>query len=229
MSKKTTLVTNDNVFHTLERKHPRLMLAVANEAHGTKFTGEEKVVLANDEHYLKNQRGEIRKTISDSHLIIGEDAERFHFKCQSKPDGTMPRRMAEYGLEIALENGKLTGDTYQIILPRAAVIFVTHTKNTPETFEVKLETENGNTAHEIHTIKIQNYTIDQLFSRQLFVLIPYHIWVYKNQFKVYNEDAEEIKKIQMIYADIVNRLEEQVKRRTLGKDEYIDILDMSAR
>ena len=68
--KASRKITNDDVYHALGRKYPRLLLAVANEAHGTSYTGEEKVAFGNDEHYQQERNGGVKKRVSDTHLVV---------------------------------------------------------------------------------------------------------------------------------------------------------------
>ena len=47
-----------------------MLLAVANEAHGSSYTGEEKVVFGSDEHYQQEQKGGVKKRVTDTHLVV---------------------------------------------------------------------------------------------------------------------------------------------------------------
>ncbi len=78
-------------------------------------------------------------------------------------------------------------------------------------------------------LKIRNYSVDELFEKQLYFLIPFHIFVYKNQLKVYNRDEKRLEELELIYQDIMERLEELSEKGEL--DEYTRhcIIDMSKK
>ena len=96
-----------NVFATLLIDCRQQMIPMVNEVHGTDYTVEDEVVISHEEHYLKNNE-ELEKRVSDSHFSVKrkDELERYHFECQTKQDASMPKRMAEYELPIALEHRK---------------------------------------------------------------------------------------------------------------------------
>ena len=59
-------------------------------------------------------------------------------------------------------------------------------------------------------------------------MIPFHILVYKNQIVSYNKDEKELKKLQKIYEDMVERLGQLCSANKLTMDEVTDILRVSA-
>ena len=205
MSKKRKVlkkITNDDVYHALGRKYPRLLLAVANEAHGTSYTGEEKVAFGSDEHYQQERNGGVKKRVTDTHLVVNvqEEAteERLHFECQTQNDKRMPTRMAEYDVLIALENRLQEGNICNLELPRSTVVYLTGTRRTPEELIVHIKAPGGQLRYKIPTLKAFRYNMKELLERGLFLLIPFHILVYKNRIVSYNKDEKELKKLQKI-------------------------------
>ena len=71
--------------------------------------------------------------------------------------------------------------------------------------------------------------MDELFEKKLYFLIPFHIFVYKNQFGVYNRDGKKLEELELIYQDIMERLEALSEKGEL--DEYTRhcIIDMSKK
>ena len=231
-TKSSKKITNDKIYHALGRKYPRLLLALANEIHGTSYTGEEKLVFGSDEHYQKEQKGGVKKRVSDTQLVVeAEDGtwqERLHFECQSKNDKRMSVRMAEYEIMIALENHLLEGNMCNLNLPRAAVVYLTGTLDTPEVLLIHIVSQNGDLQYKIPTLKAFNYTMKQLLERELFLLILFHVLVYKNRMASYNKNEEELEKLQKIYIDMVRYLEGVCRMDKLTQEEVTDILSVSA-
>ena len=210
----------------------QLLLAVANEAHGTSYTGEGKVVFGSDEHYHQEQKGGVKKRVTDTHLVVDVQEEsrqeRLHFECQSQNDKRMSARMAEYDVLIALENRLLEGDMCNMELPRSTVVYLTGTKDTHQELLVHITAPGGALRYKIPTLKAFHYTMKELVERRLFLLIPFHILVYKNRMIGYNESEEELGELQKIYEDMVESLERLRLANKLTADEVTDILRVSA-
>ena len=69
------------------------------------------------------------------------------------------------------------------------------------------KTPDGRFTYPIPVIKVKNYTVDELFEKKLYFLIPFHIFVYENSFLLYNENNKKLEELKAIYQDIVDRLE----------------------
>ena len=72
---------------------------------------------------------------------------------------------------------------------------------------------------------IQNavmYSVDEIFEKRLYYLIPFHIFTYEKDFSVYESDKEKLKELKLIYADIGRHLEECCEAGLL--DEYAKTL-----
>lgn len=65
-------------------------------------------------------------------------------------------------------------------------------------------------------------------SKTLFLLIPFHVLVYKNRLIGYNESEEALGELQKIYEDMVESLGRLRLVNKLTEDEVTDILKVSA-
>ncbi len=101
--------------------------------------------------------------------------------CQSNPDNTMAIRMFEYGMEIALERARKKKDYLHVDLPESAVIYLRHTKNTPDSLTVEVRSPKGDTlTYESKVIKVQEYTKDVIFRKKLLMYLPFYVMRYEN-------------------------------------------------
>jgi len=230
--KSSGKITNEKIYHALGRKYPRLLLAVANEVHGTSYTGEEKVLFGNDEHYQQEPNGGVKKRVTDTHLVVNVQGElrqeRLHFECQSQNDKCMPSRMAEYDVLIALENRLTERNICSIKLPRSTVVYLGGTRKTPKELIVQIAVSGGQLQYKIPTLKAFHYSMKELIERRLFLLIPFHIMVYKNWIVSYNEDEGALRGLQKIYEDMVESLGQLCSENKLTEEETTDILRVSA-
>jgi len=199
----------DNASMTMAVDCPRLLIPLANESFQEHYTGDEKVELGNETHIVEQPDGTSEKRLTDSHFTIHgkEKTGRYHFECQSTKDNTIQLRMVEYGVQVALEHAEITSESITLELPKAAVIYLRSNQNTPDTLAVTFKTPDGRFTYPIPVIKVKNYTVDELFEKKLYFLIPFHIFVYENSFLLYNENNKKLEELKAIYQDIVDRLE----------------------
>ncbi len=226
----------DDVFRTLLTDCTELMIPVVNEIFHTNYTGKETICLLQNEHFIKMPDGSEQERITDSSFeIIRETTEqtflrkRYHIECQSTEDGSMIIRMFEYDIQLALENRELTSDTLTVRFPDSAIVSLRHTKNTPEVMTVKVLTPGGKVAYTVPVLKVKRYTVNELFEKKLFFLIPFHIFAYEKDFKELEQNSEKLKQLAAEYASIKKRLEISCETGELTEYPKAAILAMSRK
>lgn len=138
----------DDVFRTLLTDCTELIIPVVNEIFHTKYTRKEKICLLQNEHFIK------------------------------LPDGSMIIQMFEYDTQLALENKELISNFLTVRFPDSAIVSLRHTKNTPDSMTITVLTPGSKSLTPSQVLKIRQYTINELFEKKLFFLIPFHIFVY---------------------------------------------------
>ena len=226
----------DDVFRTLLTDCTELMIPVVNEIFHTNYTGKETICLLQNEHFIKMPDGSEQERITDSSFeIIRETTEqtflrkRYHIECQSTEDGSMIIRMFEYDTQLALENRELTSDTLTVRFPDSAIVSLRHTKNTPEVMTVKVLTPGSKVAYTVPVLKVKRYTVNELFEKKLFFLIPFHIFAYEKDFKELEQNSEKLKQLAAEYASIKKRLEISCETGELTEYPKAAILAMSRK
>lgn len=91
-------------------------------------------------------------------------------------------------------------------LPNAGVLYLQSTRNTPDILKILMKTSSEYVVHKVRVMKLKNYSIKDIFEKQLYYLIPFHVLVYKNKLMLYNKDEKELMKLQGIYEEIRDRL-----------------------
>ncbi len=233
----------DDVFRTLLTDCTELIIPVINEIFHTNYTGKEKICLLQNEHFIQMPDGSTQEKITDSSFeIVSKQAEktayrkpvtalrrRYHIECQSTEDGTMIVRMFEYDIQLALENREITSDTLTVRFPDSAVIALRNTKNTPEFMTISVITPGGRVSYAVPVLKVRAYTVNELFEKRLFFLIPFHIFIYEKDFKELEENKNKLERLETEYASIKERLEIACKRGDLTEYPKAAILDMSCK
>lgn len=226
----------DDVFRTLLTDCTELMIPVVNEIFHTDYTGKETICLLQNEHFIKMPNGSEQERITDSSFeIIRKETspelqiqrKRYHIECQSTEDGSMIIRMFEYDVQLALENKEMTADTLTVRFPDSAIVSLRHSKNTPEVMTVKVQTLGGRISYTVPVLKVKRYTINELFEKKLFFLIPFHIFAYEKDFKELEENNKKLKQLEAEYASIRERLEIACQMGDLTEYPKVAILNMS--
>lgn len=162
----------DDVFRTMAEKLPHLFLALINEVFGTSFPDDTKIITHRNEFITKNG-----KIITDSIFFV--EGHLFHIECQSNPDKTMAIRMFEYDFAIALEQAVNQGEPYEVELPDSCVIYIRSNNKTPNELTAMIRINGIEVPYSTRVIKAASYTLDELISKKLKILLPYYMVRYE--------------------------------------------------
>lgn len=218
----------DDVFRTLLNDCTPLIIPVINAIFGEQYTGDEKIIFSPNEHFLNQQDGNEDERITDSSFEIqGKEIKKYHLECQSRPDSSMLVKFFEYGTQIALDEGEIKGNTLTVTLPHSAVLFLRCRASTLDTLKIRIETPVGTVEYDIPAMKTQHYTLQEIFDKNLLLLIPFYIFSHEERFAEYEKDAAKLKLLQAEYEQIKNKLEELAENGTISEYVKRTIIDMS--
>ena len=164
--------------------------------------------------------------ITDSYIQIG--GKKYHIECQSTKDGTMIIRMFEYDSQIAIDSAEIDGNLLTVKFPNSAVLYLRSNSITPDIMQVQIETPGGSISYDVHVIKINNYTIDDIFDKELYIYIPFYIFTFEPSFGIIEKDKERLEQLKDQYNDIVHRLEKACKAGKITEYQKRTILDISS-
>ena len=220
----------DDVFRTLLNDCTSLIIPVVNEIFGEHYTGKETIQFLPNEHFINRQDANTKEKITDSCFqILSNPKKKYHIECQSTTDNHKTIRMFEYASQIALEDCELSEDELTVTFPHSAVLYLRHTRSTPDSMIMKIRTPGGNVSYEIPVLKVQQYTLDELFEKKLLFLIPFYIFSFEHDFPKYELDSEKLVELKKEFLNIRNRLE---NASVVGEiNEYVKctIIDMSQK
>lgn len=220
----------DDVFRTLLNDCSELIIPVINEVFSENYTGDERIVFGQNEHFLNQQDGAEEKRITDtSFTIVGKESRRYLCECQSRPDSSMLVRLFEYASQIALDEGEITEDTLEVTIPNSAVLFLRSTGSTPDKMKVKINTPGGTVVYDVMVMKAKNYTLKEIFEKKLLFLIPFYIFTYESGFAEYNSDAEKLNELKKEYIVIMDRLDALLERKMISAYIRKTIIEMSEK
>ncbi len=119
-------------------------------------------------------------------------------------------RIFEYITQEALDSGTISNYQLIVTIPHAAVLFLRSNSNTPDSMNIIINTPGGSVSFDVHIIKVNSYSLQQLFDKNLFFLLPFYIF-------------------NSVYADFMLRLEKAVDDELISAYYRRTILDMSKK
>ncbi|MCD8380336.1 MAG: hypothetical protein LUC95_08505 [Lachnospiraceae bacterium] len=183
-----------------------------------------------DIHYLNQQDGREDKRITDtSFSIIGAYVKKYLFECQTNPDSSMLVRIFEYSTQIALDDGRMIGNTLEVEIPNCAILYLRSTKNTPDNLHICIRFQDKALTYEIPAIKMKNYSLDELLKKNLLFLLPFYIFTYDSRLKEYNTNEEKLNALKAEYRMIVNHLDHLEYLGQLSAYFKKTLIDMSEK
>ena len=222
--------TYDDVFRTILNDCRDLIHPLLNEIFGESYSGCEPIHFGTNEHFMNQQHGQGDKRITDSSFTVsGILLIRYHLECQSTSDATMDRRMFEYDSQIALDDSEKLDDALVLFFPKSAVLFLRQAAHTPDKMQIRLKLHNTQKEVnlEIPILSIVNYTADELFQKNLLILLPFHLFYYEKQFPKMEQDAARREHLKGIYINIRLRPENMARQGTITEYTCRTILDLS--
>lgn len=219
----------DDAFRTMISFCVRLLIPVVNEVFGTNYDENATIAVHNNEHYINYGKGMQDKLVTDSYFTINGDT--YILECQSTRDGRMIIRIFGYAIQVALENADFfSNDTLEITLPRVAVLYLRSNRNTPDVMNIKVRTPEGDyLSFQAPTIKMKDYTLDSIFEKKLYFLLPFFVFNREKEFQIYESDPSKLEELKQEYVEIFNRLEQTRMNGDLSEFYVGTILDMSQR
>ena len=207
----------DDVFRTMIEKMPYLAVPLINEVFHTSYPQDVPIIQLRNEHQQEN--GEI---ITDSCLKIGDKL--YNIECQSTDDTTMAIRMIEYDFSIAVENAHKQGRRYRMDFPRSCVLYLRSGNNTPDFLGVEMALADGNIVlYQISTIKLETYTKDSIFEKNLLMLLPFYIMRYEKNIHEMSENPELFQCLLNEYEEIRTNLVKELS----GADKAALYMDLN--
>ena len=241
-SENITSTPYDDVFRTMLNDCSRFILPLLNEVFGENYDGTETIVFANDYHFQNKQDGAEDKIITDASfkVIKGDIEKKYHLECQSTIDNSMVLRFFEYDSQIALDDAtieKIVGDdggkksdgVLTVTFPHSAVLYLRSNKNTGDVMTMRFVTPGGEVKYDIPIIKMQTYTLEDIWEKEIYLLIPFYIFTHEANFPKYNEDENLLQELVNEFKEICIKMEELTQQGKMTELERRIIIELSKK
>ncbi|MCI9124235.1 MAG: hypothetical protein HFH35_09170 [Eubacterium sp.] len=219
----------DGAFRTILNDCRKLVIPVINEIFGENYTGNEKIEFFPNEHFIDQQDKADQKRITDTNFrIIGAETKKYHLECESSyPDGRITIRLFEYDAQIALDEGQITEETLTVTFPNTAVLYLRTRNKTPDKMKYVIVKPGGTVQYDIPIMKVQAYSLDDIFNKRLLILIPFYIFSHEDNFQEYNHNEQKLADLKSEYKDIRNRLDSLEEQGIIGAFDKRTIIELS--
>ena len=220
----------DGAFRTILNDCRKLIIPVINEIFSEHYTGEEEIRFFPNEHFLDQQDVADKERITDTNFqIIGITAKKYHLECESSlPDGKITIRLFEYDAQIALDEGEVTEETLTVTFPNTAVMYLRAYKKTPDKMKYVIITPGGTVQYDVPIMKVQSYSLDEIFEKRLLMLIPFYIFSHEKSFSEYNNNEQKLEELKAEYRIILERLDDLEKQGIIGAFDKRTIIELSS-
>ena len=225
MTKENVNTPYDDAFRTLMVKCPTLVIPLVNDAFHEKYELMEKVSVFHNEFFVGNRHQKER--ITDSHIGIGD--KRYHAECQSSTDGTITVRIFEYDALIAVENAQVEKGKAAFTFPHSVLLYLRCPIDTPREIQVSLRVPNGYISYDVPIVKVPEYTAEEILRKELYFLIPFHIFAYEKELERMNNDFGELEDLLQVYRIFAKVLQQKVAEGRLTEYERQVIRDMTVK
>lgn len=234
MGKVESNTPYDDVCRTLTVECDDLVIPLINEIFGENYSLQDKVIRRANEHFLEQQGGAEEKRVTDMLLEIvskaTEQEKKYHIECESSSsDGTILIRIFEYAAQIALDDGAVIGKKLVVTFPHSAIIFLRNKKTTPKQMQISVRTPGGETSYYIPALHIRDYTMEDIFKKRLYFLIPFYIFNMESKLSEIEASRDKVEELKNFYVDTMLKPEDAVSIGRLTEFSYLEIRDMTNR
>ena len=152
-----------------------------------------------------------------------------HIECESSlPDRKLAIRLFEYDAQIALDEGVVTEETLTVTFPHTAVLYLRSYQKTPDKMKYVIVTPGGMVQYDVPIMKVQAYSLNDIFEKRLLMLIPFYIFSHEKSFPEYNKNEQKLEELKEEYQVILKKLDEQEQKGVIGAFDKRTIIDLSS-
>ena len=213
-------IAYDDAFRTMETECDDIVIPFINYFFEEEYGKDAVIRRLRNEQYIEHKDHSYEKRITDSHLEITQDeiSKRYHLECESsKYDGSILVRLFGYDAQIAKLDAEGDSTSLKVKIPYTGLLLLRESPKAPERVKIIIETPVGSTFYHVNIIRESDYSINYIFEKGLYLLIPFYIFNYEKEFSGINDDERRIQNMVDMYREIVDRLYTEVEKKQLSE------------
>ena len=94
---------------------------------------------------------------------------------------------------------------------------------------ISIQVPEASCTYHVPVMKVQNYSLQEIFDKKLFFLIPFHIFAYEKNFPEYESDEEKLQELMTEYQQVVRRLNDCTESGVINEYEKKTVIAMSKK
>lgn len=221
----------DSAFKTVMYECRDIIYPLLNETFGESYDGSIRIDFLNEEHEDAADAEAKEIIISDTNFIVrsseGKVLGRYIYECQSSGDSKMTVRMYRYSARTAFEQMYEENGILHIPFPEVAVLYLKGKgSDSIEESIVRLEFPDRTIDYKMKALRFRRYTIDELFDKKLYVLLPFTLFLYDGKLDKINSDDEKLANLMKSYENIISRLNDAEKTGEITDFEKREVLNL---
>lgn len=107
------------------------------------------------------------------------------------------------------------------------MLYLRSSRMTPDEMCIEIKTPRGSISYDIPIMKLQSYSIDEIFGKNLLFLIPFYIFTHEKELEECDKNVDRLELLKQEYEGIKNCLEEKTLNREIDEYTKCTIVDMS--
>ena len=111
--------------------------------------------------------------------------------------------------------------------PNTAVLYLRTYKKTPDKMKYVIVTLGETVRYDIPIMKVQKYSLDDIFEKRLMMLIPFYIFSHEKSFSEYNSNEQKLEKLKAEYQVILESLDGLEQQGVIGAFDKRTIIELS--
>ena len=119
--------------------------------------------------------------------------------------------MFEYDAQIALDDHTIDGAGLTASFPHSGVLALRYAKSAKDTMKITVVTPGGQVSYTVPIIKVQQYSLNELFEKKLLFFLPFYIFSHEKELPECESDETKLEQLKDIYRGIRTRLDELQK------------------
>jgi len=119
--------------------------------------------------------------------------------------------MFEYDAQIALDDHTIYGAGLTVSFPHSGVLALRYAKSAKDTMKITVVTPGGQVSYTVPIIKVQQYSLNELFEKKLLFFLPFYIFSHEKELPECESDETKLEQLKDIYRGIRSRLDELQK------------------
>ena len=213
----------DRVFKRILTLSNRAVVNFINGLFGEDFPPDSKLVY----NWTESVKNDLEKTIADT-IITVNGAKRYHIEVEIESGGSIiVLRVFDYAYQDALKYRVAGSDRIILEFPKSKVIFLNHTKNTPDEVILELRFGEGESyEYKIPTMKFLEHSIEALDRQKMVILLPLYLLKLRREIEKEQSRKTALELKTLINEKIIGTIEANEEAGQITHDDTVVLIGL---